>query len=288
MDQDELPRIPRRRPDAHKGDFGRVLVLAGSPRMTGAAMLCAEAALRTGSGLVTLGMPARIHPWLASRVTCEMTLPLPDTEAGTFSAEALGPALAFLSGCDAFALGPGIGVDPGTQAFVRGIMKEAACPGVVDADGLNNLAGETGALASSAGPRVLTPHPGEFSRLTGRPIGEIQAGREAAATSFSGRSGCVVALKGAGTVVAGSGKVYINRTGNPGMASGGTGDVLTGVVASLLGQGFPPFEATVLGVHAHGRAGDLARDRLGEASCTARDVLDALPEALKEAVDVDG
>lgn len=287
MDASGLPRIPRRKPDAHKGDFGRVLVLAGSPRMTGAAWMSAQAALRAGAGLVTLGIPARIHPWLASRAVAEMTLPLPDDDEGVFTLDAVEPALEFLGDCDAFALGPGVGTHAETAAFVREIAVRAGIAGVVDADGLNDLAGHLDALRSAAGARVLTPHPGECARLLDRSVKEVQADREGAAEELAGRTGAVAVLKGNGTVVAGGGKRYINGTGNPGMASGGVGDVLTGVIAGLLAQGFAPFDAACLGAFVHGRAGDLATARAGETSCTASDVLDSLPAAFIEVTERD-
>lgn len=278
----EPPAIAKRRPDAHKGDFGRLLLLAGSPNMTGAAYLCAEAAVLSGAGLVTLGVPARIHPWLAARAVAWMTLPLPDTPSGAFSARAEEPAMAFLSRCKAFLIGPGLGMDPSTGKFAAALAHDAPLPGVIDADGLNHLSGAAALLKSAAGPRVITPHPGEFSRLTGLSVGEIQRDRTGAASEFASRTGCVVLLKGKDTVVTNGRNVYINGTGNPGMASGGVGDVLSGVITALLGTGMTAMEAAAAGACIHGIAGDLATEEFGEISCSAGKILETLPRAFRE------
>lgn len=283
MDEYAPPQIPKRARDAHKGVFGRVLILAGSPRMTGAALLCGGGALKAGAGLVTLGIPARIHPWIATRVTCEMTLPLADTAGGAFSWKAAEAALEFLAGADAFALGPGLGTDADTRDFVRDVTRRAPCPGVVDADGLNTLTGQLEALRQAPAPRILTPHPGECARLLGTTIEEVQADRPGAARRLARETGAVVALKGRGTVVDDGARVFVNDTGNPGMASGGTGDVLTGVAAGLLAGGMAPFDAAALAVRIHGRAGDLAARRVGEVSLTAADLLQSLADAVREA-----
>jgi NAD(P)H-hydrate epimerase len=280
-----VPTIAPRERDGHKGRYGRVLVLAGSPRMTGAAHLAAGAALRGGSGLVTLGVPDRIHPIVAAGVTSVMTLPLPSTESGTFAESAAGPALGFLAGCDAFALGPGLDTHEATGRFVEEIVGRAPCPGVLDADALNLLAqSPEETTLGAAAPRVLTPHPGEMARLLGTTIAEVEGDREEAVLRLRRERGVVAVLKGPGTLVADERRIYVNGTGNPGMATAGSGDVLTGLVASFLGQGFDPFEAAVLAVHVHGRAGDLAAERLGEASVTADDILDEVPRAMRERV----
>jgi NAD(P)H-hydrate epimerase len=288
METYELPKIPRRAREAHKGKFGHVLVLAGSPTMTGAALLCARGALRGGAGLVTVGVPERLHPWLASRVDCEMTLPLPQTKVGTFSWKAVERVLEFLTPGHVFALGPGITTHPETQDFVRNVVRRAPCGGVVDADGLNNLAGHLQDVEEAPAPRILTPHPGEFGRLVNRPVAEIEADRAGILAEFAGRVSAVVALKGWRTLVSDGKKLYENTTGNPGMASGGVGDVLTGMVAGLLGSGMDPFDAAALGVFAHGRAGDMAAEKTGEISCTALDVLEATGPALKAVTESDG
>jgi len=256
--------------------------------MTGAAVLCAEAAVRGGAGLVTLGVPACIHPWIASRALCWMTLPLPDTPEGTVSAEAAGPVLRFLARCEAFAVGPGLGLDPGTGAFVREVVEKAPVPAVVDADGLNHLAGHLDVLRRAAAPRVLTPHPGEFARLWGVSRREVEGERKGAAKALAEKTGAVVLLKGRHTVVCDGRRVFVNDTGNPGMASGGTGDVLTGLIAALLAQGLEPMAAAALGARVHGRAGDLAAARTGEVSCCAADVLEALGAAFLEVGEAHG
>jgi hydroxyethylthiazole kinase-like uncharacterized protein yjeF len=283
MDEYRPPALSPRARDSHKGTFGRVLAVAGSPAMTGAAVLCAEGAVRGGAGLVTLGIPARIHPWVASRALCWMTLPLPDTADGALAAAAAGPVLEFLARCEAFALGPGLGLHPETGEFVREAVEEAPVPAVVDADGLNPLAGRLEVLRRAKAPRVLTPHPGEFARLAGVSTRKVQEDRRGAAEALARKTGAVVVLKGRGTVVSDGRRTYVNDTGNPGMASGGVGDVLTGVIAALLAQGLEPMAAAALGVRVHGRAGDLAAGRVGEVSCCAADVLEALGPAFAEA-----
>jgi NAD(P)H-hydrate epimerase len=251
--------------------------------MTGAVHLAGRAALRGGSGLVTLGVPETIHAIVAAGVTSAMTLPLPASRSGTFLARAAGPALQFLESCDAFALGPGLGMDQETTQFVQAVVREAPCPGVIDADGLNHVARlAPGVTRHAKGPRVLTPHPGEMARLLDVPIATILADREGAVKKLRSHRGVVAVLKGPGTLVADADRLHVNPTGNPGMATAGSGDVLTGLIASFLGQGIPPFEAAVLGVWVHGRAGDLAAERLGEASVTADDILDELPAAIRE------
>jgi NAD(P)H-hydrate epimerase len=194
-------------------------------------------------------------------------------------------ALQFLEKVDAFALGPGITTQRETRDFVRDVVRRARCPGVVDADALNGLEGQLQALTEAHAFRVLTPHPGECARLLGKTVAEVQADRDEAARELARRTGAVVVLKGRETVVTDGEKRYRNDTGNPGMASGGTGDVLTGVVAGLLAGGASTLDAAVLGAWVHGRAGDLASERVGEISCTAVDVLDALGPAFVEAID---
>jgi NAD(P)H-hydrate epimerase len=218
-----------------------------------------------------------------------MTLPLPATRNGTFREEAAEPALRFLDGCDAFALGPGLATDPETAPFVEHVAHEASCPGVVDADGLNHLARLRRSVTLRAhGPRVMTPHPGEAARLLRSSIRDVTSDRKAALERLRKERGAVIVLKGRGTLVGDAERIYENGTGNPGMATGGTGDVLTGLVAALLAQGFDPFDAAVLAVWAHGRAGDLAAEALGEASVIADDVLDRLPAALRERTEAAG
>jgi NAD(P)H-hydrate epimerase len=249
--------------------------------MTGAAWLCAEGAHRAGAGLVTLGVPARAHPLLASRTVATMTLALPETRDGTLGLGARKRILEFLDGCDAAAVGPGLGRGAETAHLCRRLAREVSLPLVLDADALHAIARSALALKAPKGPRVLTPHPGEMGGLVGKPVAEIQRDRERVATDYARRHGVVVVLKGHRTVVADGGRVYVNPTGNAGMAKGGTGDVLAGMIAALLGQKLEPFGAACLAVHAHGLAGDLARDRVGEVSLGPEDLLAALPDAFR-------
>jgi len=277
-----VPRLAPRPRDSHKGDFGRVLVVAGSRGMAGAAALAGDAALRAGAGLVTVASPAGVYPILAAKLTCCTTHPLPETPAGTLGAAALREILVLADGFDVVALGPGLGRDRETDSVVRGLVRRSAKPMVIDADGLNALAESVNALKRAGGPRILTPHPGEMGRLLGEaPRDWLRAAREGTAIRFAREHGVVLVLKGHGTLVTDGERIYRNRTGNPGMATGGTGDVLTGVIAGLLGQGLRPFDAAVLGVWAHGRAGDIAARAKGEVSLVASDLLDALPEAFR-------
>ena len=256
------PRLPPRRADSHKGDYGRVLIVAGSRGFSGAAVLCGRGALRGGAGLVTVACPRDIQDVVAAGDPCYMTF-APTEDA------------ADLPKADVVAVGPGLG--PNAGGLVRELLAHFAGPLVIDADAL--AAVPRGGFARSV-PAVLTPHPGEFARMLGKTTGEVQADREGLAVGFARAEGVVLLLKGSGTVVTDGRRVYRNGTGNPGMATGGCGDVLTGLIAALLGQGLPPFEAAALGAWVHGRAGDLAAQRLGEVSLTASDLLDTLPAAL--------
>ncbi|MDI6711082.1 MAG: NAD(P)H-hydrate dehydratase [Bacillota bacterium] len=278
--------LPPRSPQAHKGDFGRVLLVAGSRGMAGAARLAAAGALRAGAGLVTLAVPAGLQPVVAAGLTEAMTLGLPETVEGSLSLaayDALAPSTALAT---VLALGPGLSTHPETVEVVRRLVQETSLPCVVDADGLNALALGALELRSRKGraPLILTPHPGEMARLVGRPAGEVQADRTGTATRGAAEWNAVVVLKGARTVIAGpDGTTYLNPTGNPGMASGGMGDVLTGIIAGLLAQGLDPLRAAAAGVYLHGRAGDLAvAARGGEPrGLLAGDLLAALPYTLQ-------
>lgn len=272
---------PRKR-EAHKGDFGRLLILAGSRGMTGAAHLAAMAALRTGAGLVTLGVPERVYPVLARREAEVMVRPFASTAAGTFALGAARPVLEFLKNQDVFAIGPGLSQNPGTQKFVKKIIRETQVPVVIDADGLNALKGETKILKACRGRAVLTPHPGEFQRVFEKTPGDSGALRKKVASEIAKKFGVILVLKGHRSVVAApSGEVFVNFTGNPGMATAGTGDVLTGMIAALIGQGFSLWDAARFGVYLHGFAGDLAVKKTGEASLVAGDILDFLPRAIR-------
>jgi NAD(P)H-hydrate epimerase len=277
----EVPRLAPRASDANKGSFGRVLVAAGSRDMSGAAVLCGRAALRGGAGLVRVATPASVQPLVAAGNPCYMTLPLPETSAGQIAADAL-PLLAEAArASQVVAIGPGLGQGADVAAVVLGLLRQTAIPLVLDADALNGIAGSVEQLRRRGRPTVLTPHPGEFARLTGRTIADIQASRVELAARFAADVGAVVVLKGQGTVVTDGRRAFVNPSGNPGMATGGTGDVLTGLIAALIGQGLETFAAAQLAVYLHGLAGDRARDAVGEVSLVATDLLDCLPAAFQ-------
>ncbi len=284
FDPAPLPRLPPRAPDAHKGQFGRVLVLGGSRGLVGAAAIAAEAALRAGAGLVTVGCPRSVYPILAAKVTCPMTWPLDETADESLAEAAAAPALARIEReMDAFAIGPGLGRHEGTRRFARAVIERAPRPFVADADALFALAEDLGPLERALSPGVLTPHAGEMGRLLGRPPAAVQARREEAARAFAERyPRHVLVLKGRGTLVAQGARLWRCETGNPGMATAGTGDALTGTILALLGQGLPPYDAARLGAHVHGLAGDIARRRFGEVGMIATDLVGALPEAFLE------
>lgn len=272
-----------RPPAAHKGDCGRVLVVAGAKGMIGAACLAAEGAARAGAGLVTLAVPEGLQKLAAAKLTEVMTAGLPATPQQTFSHEAVAEVLALAERADVLALGPGITTHPDTAAFVRNLLPSLSVPCILDADGLNCLAGSPEIFRSVSVPLVITPHPGELARLTGKSIAQIQENRVAAAEKAAFDWRVVVLLKGAATVIASpEGTVYINPTGNPGMASGGSGDVLTGVIAGLVAQGLDTLSGAAAGAFLHGRAGDLAAKQKGIRGLLARDLLACLPEAIRE------
>ena len=281
--------LPPRRLDAHKGDFGRVAVIAGSVGMTGAAALCSMAALRVGAGLVTLGVPASLNDILEVKVTEVITRPLPETQARTLSLNAREAALVLAHENDVVVMGPGLSRHEETVALVRDLVAAIERPLVLDADGLNALAGpkpgsKTDAhspLQERRAPTVCTPHPGEMGRLLGVMAAEVQRDRLGVARRAAADLGCVMVLKGARTVIADpDGRARINPTGNPGMASGGTGDVLTGMIGGLLAQGLAPFDAAAAAVFFHGLAGDHAAQSRTECCLVAGDLLEFLPAAL--------
>ncbi len=278
--------LPLRPAEAHKGSYGHLLVVAGSVGRTGAAVLACLGALRAGTGLVTCGTAASQQPVVAAQLPEPMTEPLPETAARSISQKAVERIVELLSRMDALALGPGIGLDPETQSAVRALVRDAERPMVVDADALTALAGQVSLCRNARAPRLLTPHPGEAARLLGRTIAEVQADRVGYARRLAAESGAVVALKGARTVVADPGGfATLNPTGNPGMATGGTGDVLTGIVGGLLAQGVAPTAALAAAVYLHGLAGDLAAAARGEAGLVAGDVADAVPAAIRRVRD---
>ncbi|MCI0458009.1 MAG: NAD(P)H-hydrate dehydratase [Gemmataceae bacterium] len=275
----EVPTLPPRRLDSHKGDFGRVLVLAGSRGMAGAAVLCGTAALRGGSGLVRVAVPQEILPTVAAGNPCYMTAPLPQDAQGRLAVEAEAELLELARAHDVLAIGPGLGRSPGITALLAALLAQAPGPIVLDADGLKAFAGQSQGLKRTGAALVLTPHPGELARLLGVDAATVQARRRELAVRFAAEHDSVVLLKGHGTLVTDGRLVYQNTTGNPGMATGGSGDVLTGLIAALLGQGQEAFAAAQLGAYLHGLAGDLARVEVGEASLIAGDLLHYLPAA---------
>ncbi len=274
--------LPQLELDAHKGDAGRLVVIAGSAGMTGAAALCCEAAMRMGAGLVTLCIPESLNDILEVKLTESMTRPMPQTDARTLSTDAAGPILELIETADAVVIGPGISTHEETKELVRRIVRQLQVPTLVDADGLNCLAQTPELLTEMPAPKVISPHPGELARLMNVSTAQIQGDRVNAALQAAERFRAVVALKGAGTIVAGpAGGASVNPTGNPGMASGGVGDVLSGFIGSLLAQGAKPFDAAVAAVYIHGLAGDIAAQEIGRRSLVAGDLIEALPMALE-------
>jgi NAD(P)H-hydrate epimerase len=277
----ELPALPKRAADSNKGTYGTVLVVAGGRGMAGAAALVGAAALRSGAGLVRVACPAEVQPTVASLEPSYMTWPIENDGEGQLRFKPARRAIErLLERADVLAMGPGLGLSADIRDLVHWVVEEVKIPTVLDADALNALAGQTNTLADLRRPVVLTPHPGEFARLTGRETSEIQADREGHAVALAQAADhLVVVLKGTGTVVTDGRRIYVNDTGNPGMATGGAGDVLTGVIAALVGQKLSAFQAAQLGVHVHGLAGDVARDQSGEIGLIAGDIVDSLPDA---------
>lgn len=266
--------------DAHKGTYGHLLVIAGSIGKTGAAALAANAALRAGAGLVTAATAATQQPILASLVLEAMTAALPDGAPGYIGEQAWGALGDLIVSRDAVAVGPGLGLDAGTQSLARRLVSEVRAPMVIDADALTALAGHLDLLPKAPAPRCVTPHPGELARMLSIETAEVQRDRIEVARRFAITSRAYVVLKGAASVIARpDGTVLLNPTGNPGLASGGSGDVLTGMVGAFLARGLAPDAALESAVYLHGLAGDVAAEQFGEESMIARDVIAALPEA---------
>ena len=274
-----IPSLPQRSPDAHKGDFGRLLILAGCREMPGAAVLAARAALRGGAGLVTVAVPQGILGTVQAHLVEATFLPLEETRTGGVSRTARDALLDAAEKAGAFVAGPGLGVSKDSRALVYELIRRVACPLLLDADALNVLGEDLGGLRDRPGPAVLTPHPGEMARLFGTATKGIQAKRRDFAARCARRSGAVVVLKGFRTLVTDGEVCFENPTGNPGMATGGMGDVLSGFLGAFLARGLPPVEAAILGVFLHGFAGDLAAQKHGQESLIASDVIAALPEA---------
>ncbi len=271
--------LPRRRRDTHKGDYGRVLVIAGSVGYSGAPVLAARAATASGAGLVSLGVPEAIYAIAAGKCDEEMVFPLPCTETGALAGTALDVILERLKTNDICLIGPGLGRSEAVEQIVCTVIRNSTIPLVLDADGINAVSGNIDILDEAGCPIILTPHPGEFKRLGG----DLSMDRVHAAQQFASEHGCILVLKGHRTVTAlPDGAAYINTTGGPAMAKGGTGDVLAGMTASLIGQNFPLKDAVLAAVYLHGLSGDICAETLGEYSVTATSITRTLPEAVKK------
>ncbi len=275
--------VPRRQADTHKGTYGHLLVVAGARGKTGAAILSCRAAMRSGAGLVTLAAPGALNGIFASSLVEVMTEPLGDETSEQLEMLSDADWRPLIERKNALLFGPGIGVSHATHSATRWLLGNLAMPWVIDADGLNNLALELDRLRRAKTAPILTPHPGEMARLIGKSTADVNGDRIEVARSFAVAHRCHVVLKGARTVIAtADGKVFVNPTGNPGMASGGMGDVLAGIIAALLGQGLAAEDAMKLGVYLHGYVGDRAAESKGTIGLIASDIVDGLPRALAE------
>ncbi|HPO52054.1 MAG TPA: NAD(P)H-hydrate dehydratase [bacterium] len=273
--------LPERKKDSHKGTYGHLFVIGGSPGLTGAVCLSCLAALRTGCGMVTAGIPESLNDIFEIKLTEVMTKPLPESGRRTISMLAVEKCVDFATKvADGIVIGPGISTDFATEEFFKNFLPQIDKPIVVDADGLKLLAKNLKILDKQK-TIILTPHPGEMSHLTKMPISEIQKNREKVAKDFAKKYGVVVVLKGYRTVISDGERIYINLTGNPGMATAGSGDVLSGIIGALVVQGFSLWDSAVIGTFLHGLAGDLAARKIGEYSLIAGDIIDFLPEAIR-------
>ena len=276
-------QLLQRKLDSHKGDYGNILILAGSSRFSGAALLCAEATLRAGAGAVTVGIPASINLALIKNKTKEvMTLPLPETKAGRLSLTAFSKIKPFLRNTDVLIIGPGLDNDKSTYALVRKIIKVSNLPMVIDADALGALNHHLGILKQHKGKVILTPHVKEMAGLFAIDIDFIKKNRKLVAKKYAKDYNSIIILKGHGSIVA-DGKInfYINKTGNPGMATAGSGDVLSGIVGAFLAQGLDAFSAAKYATYIHGLAGDIAARDKTQIGLIASDIISRIPDALK-------
>ena len=275
-----IPKLKPRKPDAHKGDFGKVCIIGGCIGMSGAAALAGRAALRSGAGLVRVAIPQSVLPIVASIEPSYTTIPLPEDSSGKISAKAINTILDTANENDCLAFGPGIGTSGGIQSILETLLQQENLRMVIDADGLNNLSSIKDWPDKLKANLILTPHLGEMKRLWSGLFREpLPAARQDQTVKFAKHTKTIVVLKGAGTVVSDGQKVYINKTGNPGMATAGSGDCLTGVITALTGQGLSNFDAAILGVYIHGLAGDIAAEKLSQISLIATDIIDSLPKA---------
>ena len=280
---DATQLLPPRPTHSHKGTYGRVFVVAASTGMTGAAALTSAGALRVGAGLVTLGTPKSLNPILEVKLTEVMTLPLPETTEGSLALEAKSHIIEAVERTKSvLAIGPGLSQHPETVELVHSLVRESDTPTVIDADGINALSKSKEILSSLSPQTVLTPHPGEMARLIGETVETLERDRIGIAQRFAQAHDITLVLKGAPTVIArGNGEVWINSTGNAGMATGGMGDILTGLIAGLMAQKVSAFDAAVLGVYLHGLAGDITAESIGMHGLMAGDVLNNVPKAIK-------
>ena len=278
-----LKKIPARAPESHKGTYGHAFIVAGSPGKTGAAAMAAQAAMRAGAGLVTIGVPEKLNPILEIKITEAMTEPLPDADGGFLCMKSWPRIQEVLHGKSVVAIGPGISDREDTAQLVHTIIESISLPLLIDADGLNALARNPDILKQAKAAVVLTPHPGEMARLMGIPTQAVQTDRLGTARKFSVACGVIVVLKGARTVIAEpGGHVYINPTGNPGMASGGMGDVLTGMIAGFMAQGWEPLFCAQFAAFLHGRIGDMLASRQGDRGIIATDIINEIPVVLQQ------
>lgn len=291
----KIPALKPRRPDTHKGDYGKVLIIAGSRGMSGAAYLSAQSAIRSGAGLVYLATPSSQQPTLSAKLTCVITHPLAETTQGVISKKAVNDITSLLkpsrqggrnwelslNDIDAIGIGPGLSRHPQTVEFIRSVLPLFSSPTIIDADGINALVNNTDIIGKMRSV-ILTPHAAEMARLLKTTPTKIQFNRLDNALEASRRLKSIVVLKGYKTIVTDGENVYVNNTGNPGMATAGSGDVLTGMIASFVAQKFSPFEASQLAVYLHGLAGDIAARRFTEHSLIATDIMDYIPETIKQ------
>jgi len=278
-----IPKFQTRKSDAHKGDFGKICIIGGSIGFSGAAALAGRSALRAGAGLVRVAVPESILPIVASIEPSYTTIALAEDSQGRISKKAINQILTAVEENDVLAFGPGVGVSSELQQTLYTLITQQKKPIVIDADGLNNLAKITDWTEKRKAKLIITPHPGEMKRLWSGLFREtMPADRQTQAAELAQRSGTIVVLKGAGTVVTDGEKVYINKTGNAGMATAGSGDVLTGCITALTGQGLSNLDAAILGVYIHGLAGDIAAENKGQVSLIATDIIDALPQAFQK------
>jgi len=278
-----IPKLKPRAVDAHKGDFGKVCIIAGSVGMSGAAALAGRAALRAGAGLVRVAVPKSVLPIVASIEPSFTTIALAEDSTGRISAKAINVILDAVSENDVLAFGPGIGVSGALTSVLEALLAQEKLRLLIDADGLNNLTRIKNWPGKLKAELILTPHPGEMKRLwSGLFREQLPPERQQQAGRLAQHTKTIVVLKGAGTVVTDGQKVYVNKTGNPGMATAGSGDVLTGVITALIGQGLSNFDSAVLGVYIHGLTGDIAAEKTGQVSLMAADIIESLPEAFSK------